>query len=479
MRSSFARRPVRTATVAAIGALLGAGLLTAIACSSNPAEAPADAGLLDATADGGFDTGNATILPVDARPPPGTFCSLPGSWVSTATGPEVIPDPSHPFTDLSWLTLPQGFCAHYFGTVQMTRQLRFAPGGDLFVASPTAGTTGGSNNGIAGIAILPDDNHDGYADSVITYLSGLPATQGLMFTGGYFYYQGDPQNGDAAPDHASILRVPFQAHDRKPSGAPELVTTITLRQAPEHWPKVMDIAMDGTIYITNGSSQGEVCGPNNPPWGTILRLEVDGSATPVARGFRNPIALRCETNHNVCLAAELALDYSGPQGGREKVVPVHDGDDWGYPCCATKDTPFTGVLHPDGAVPVCSGVAPESEGFIIGETPFGIDFEPGNWPAPWTSRAFVTLHGEVTVWHGSRIVAVALDPTTGLPRNAADLDGGFDMQAAIDFAKGWDDGRRDHGRPAPVTFAPDGRLFLGDDYAGKVVWIAPVGLKGP
>jgi glucose/arabinose dehydrogenase len=269
------------------------------------------------------------------------------------------------------------------------------------------------------------------------------------------------------------------------------VTTITLPQAPEHWPKVMDIAKDGTIYITNGSTQGEVCTATNPPWGTILRLEVDGSATPIARGFRNPIALRCETNNNVCLAAELALDYSGNgQGGREKVVPVREGDDWGYPCCATKDRPFGNVLYanPDsgypieGGVPDCSGVASESEAFIIGETPFGIDFEPGNgnWPAPWGGRAFVTLHGEVSLWEGSRIVGVALDPTTGLPRTASDLNGAaWDSPAAIDFAKGWDDGRKDHGRPAAVTFAPDGRLFLGDDQAGRVVWIAPVGLKGP
>jgi glucose/arabinose dehydrogenase len=351
----------------------------------------------------------------------------------------------------------------------MTRQLRFAPGGDLFVASPLGGTTGGSNNGISSIVVLPDDNKDGYADSVITFLSGLPQTQGLLFTGGYLYYQ----------DHANILRVPFKPLDRQPSGASQLVTTISLQQAPEHWPKVMDIAKDGTIYITNGSTQGESCLPDSGPWGAILRLEVDGSATPIARGFRNPIALRCETNNNVCLAAELALDYSGPQGGREKVLPVNAGDDWGYPCCATKDTPFSGVTYPDGGVPDCSGVASETEAFIIGETPFGIDFEPGNWPAPWTSRAFVTLHGEVTVWRGSRVVGVALDPTTGLPENASDLDGGFDTQEAIDFAKGWDDGHRDHGRPAPVAFAPDGRLFLGDDYAGRIVWIAPVGLKGP
>jgi hypothetical protein len=34
----------------------------------------------------------------------------------------------------------------------------------------------------------------------------------------------------------------------------------------------------------------------------------------------------------------------------------------------------------------------------------------------------------------------------------------------------------DHGRPAPIVFAADGRMFLGDDHDGLIVWIAPTGL---
>jgi glucose/arabinose dehydrogenase len=455
--------------------LVSTAILAAAACSTSSGSPPSpdggtpEAGPQDATLDAGPMDGGPPVLPVDARPPSGNFCALPGSWVTTAQGPEVIPDPAQPLADLSWLELPPGFCAHYFGTVQMTRQLRFAPDGHLFVASPTTPTTGGSNNGMSAIVVLPDDNKDGYADTVATFLANLPSTQGLMFTGGYFYYQ----------DTANILRVPFNPNDLTPSGTPELVTTITLQQDSLHWAKVMDIAQDGTIYVTNGSTQGEACVAGSPPFGAILQLGADGGATPIARGFRNPIALRCEANHNVCLAAELSLDYSGPAGGREKLVPVRQGDDWGFPCCATQGTPYTGVRYPDGGVPDCSGVANESAAFVIGETPFGIDFEPGLWPAPWGGRAFVTLHGEVSLWQGARLVAIALDPSTGLPVTSSDLDGGFDMQNAIDFAKGWADGRRDHGRPAPLTFAPDGRLFLGDDQRGQIVWIAPVGLAKP
>jgi glucose/arabinose dehydrogenase len=365
--------------------------------------------------------------------------------------------------------LPAGFCAHYFGTVADARQLRFAPGGELFVASPTSATTGGDTIGaLAGIVVLPDDNHDGYADTPVTFMSGLPSVQGLLFANGSFYYQND----------VKIMSVPYHAGDRQPSATPTVFATITAQQAFEHWPKVMDVAMDGTFYVTNGGSQGDTCLSADPVRGAIFSVQPGGATSLVAKGFRNPIALRCEANHNVCLAAELALDYSAQAGGREKLVPVRSGDDWGFPCCATRNAPYAGTTYADGegGTPNCATVASDVDSFVISHTPFGLDFAPGQWPAPWTGDVFVTLHGEAGTWAGARLVAIPLDPQTGLPLAATELpDAG--PGALLEFATGWDDGLRAHGRPAPIVFAPDGRMFLGDDNRGLIVWIAPVGLK--
>jgi glucose/arabinose dehydrogenase len=48
--------------------------------------------------------------------------------------------------------------------------------------------------------------------------------------------------------------------------------------------------------------------------------------------------------------------------------------------------------------------------------------------------------------------------------------------AMSEFASGWAKAPRTHGRPANVAFAPDGRLFLGNDNTGDIIWIAPVDL---
>jgi glucose/arabinose dehydrogenase len=447
--------------VAAVALFQPVIFLSPVSCSSHH-------GNTDAPVDAGHDV---TAPPQDAAPPPkGAFCSLPGSVVWSAQGPSVVGGVPPSTPDLTWLTLPAGFCAHYFGTVPDVRQIRLAPGGDLFATSPRTATTGGNyTEGLSAIIVLPDDDKNGIADTNIMFLGSLPSSQGILFANGSLYYQ----------DDATIRSVPYHTGDRMPSASPQAVTTITAQQDGLHWPKVMDVSSDGTIYITNGGSQGDQCVVENPTRGAIFALQPDGTTSLVAKGFRNPIAMKCEPNHKVCLAAELALDYSGDHGGREKVVPVRAGDDWGYPCCATKDIAYTGTTYADGTAPNCSGVAAEGDSFVIGHTPFGLDFESGTgkWPAPWAGRVYVTLHGVAGSWEGARVVAIGLDPSTGLPVPATELDSGApNPDAMLEFASGWDDNMHDHGRPAPVAFGADGRLFLGNDRDGTIVWIAPIGL---
>ena len=453
--------------------LLGAPLLAG--CSTGSvAESPRDGGVTDTTTDVPVHDAHPAdhVLPpdIDAMPPPGAFCALPGSVVFTSQGPEVVPGADASTPSLDWLSLPVGFCAHYFATVHNVRQMRFAPDGHLFVASPTTGTTGGGSGpeygGNATIDVLPDDDADGVADRTVVFLNQLPSTQGLLFNGGYFYFQ----------DGTTIRRVAFQNGDLQPSAGVQAVTTITATQSSIHWPKMLDVAQDGTMYVTNGGDQSDRCMSTRPILGSIWSIGAGGTTTLVSRGYRNPIALRCETNNNVCLAVELVLDYSGQAGGREKVVPVRPGDDWGYPCCATRGVPYANTTYGDtGATPDCSGVVPEPVSFLVGHTPFGLAFETGRWPAPWTNRVFVTLHGEYVSWAGARVVGIPLDGS-GLPLQASDTDGG-NTSSMVDFATGWDDGHNDHGRPAPIEFAADGRMFLGDDNRGLIMWIAPVNLK--
>jgi hypothetical protein len=153
--------------------------------------------------EGGIDAtvpppGDGAVAPdgsssFDSPPPPPAydasylntpFCELPGSLVTTASGVSTVPGASLP--DISYIHVPVGFCVHYFAKVPAARQIRFAPGGELFVASPNAPTVGGGSGGLAAIQIVPDDNHDGVGDAQLTFMNNLAQTQGLLFVPGRF-----------------------------------------------------------------------------------------------------------------------------------------------------------------------------------------------------------------------------------------------------------------------------------------------------
>jgi glucose/arabinose dehydrogenase len=358
---------------------------------------------------------------------------------------------------------------HDFASVPAARQIRFAPGGELFVASPSTPTIGGASNGLSAIALVADDDRDGTGDAVVPFLGGLPSTQGLLFAPGFLYYQDDTR----------VMRIPYAAGDRTPPASlPQQVIDVQVYRSDRHWPKTLDIADDGTIYVSNGGDQGEACDPSRPFHGGILAIDGSPGGAPVARGLRNPIAVRCAPGTSTCWGLELSRDGTDGEGGREKLFPIRPGDDWGYPCCATKDLPFPDLVpQPD-----CSRVAGETGSFVVGQTPFGLDFEPRRWPAPWRGRVFVTLHGEFGTWQGEGLVALATDAASGVPVDVSDLTpdaGGASDSGLMVFAAGWDDGTHAHGRPAAVAFAPDGRLFVANDNSGEIVWIAPVGLTIP
>lgn len=442
------------------------GLLATSSCTGDDTAVPMDGGMeagkdgtLDAPTDAGKD-----VQYIDGSVD-GTFCRLPGSVVWDQGSPKVVAG-GPPSPDMTWLKVPDGFCVHYYANVGNARQIKFAPGGELFVASPTTGTTGGGQGGKSAVVIFPDDNHDGYGDAMITFLSGLPSTQGILFShDGYFYFQ----------DHTLVMRLPYKSGDRAPAAMPKQVidvASVITYQSAGHWPKVLDEADDGTIFVTNGGDQGETCDPMRPFHGGIVKLAIQGDGTaigtPIVKGLRNPIGIRCTHGNDHCFALELSLDYSSSAGGREKLIPVRDGDDWGYPCCATKDLPYMGVFP----VPDCSKVALETDSFIIGRTPFDLDYDRGLWPSPWNKNFVVSLHGDFGTWQGARVVGIQRDPGTGDPVAGSELT----MTGIADFATGWDDGKLDHGRPDGVAFAADGRMFLSNDVSGDIVWIAPVGM---
>jgi glucose/arabinose dehydrogenase len=396
-----------------------------------------------AFSDGGFPADSGLSLDAGPTPPSGArFCDLQGEAVAGAS-------------------IPAEFCIRKFADLKTPRVLAFASNGDLFVASPSRATPGGAPLGLGGIYVLPDDNRDGRPDAILTYLAGadMDTVHGLAFAGGQLLFSLE----------ASVVSVPHALGDRSGVGKPRsTIADLSDDAATGRWTHTLAVGSDGEIYVSRGQFDGSACPAPSPRLGSVLRIGPghDPHGDLVSSGFRNPMYLRCAP-WGACFAAELSGDGWTGIGGHEKLVELHDGDDFGYPCCVEHGVPVPDVQP----APDCSRTGASISTYTLHDTPFGFDWEVSNkWPAPYTGGFFIGLHGSFFEgpWLGTRVAWAPLDPLTHHPTgDLGTLVSGFGPRGPI------------VGRVADIAFAPDGRLFFSDDQGGAVYWIAPVDLAVP
>ena len=353
------------------------------------------------------------------------------------------------------LTVPAGFCVRKFADVPTARVLAFAPNGDVFVSSPSARTAGGAPSGAAAIYALTDGG-SGVA-SVALYKQGadLETVHGLAFLSNRLLYTVE----------GAVNSLPYKAGDRSALGkTPTQYADLSDTGIYERWTHTLAVAEDGSVYVSRGQFDNDSCPPPTPRSGSILRIGTGQSVKGdvVVSGLRNAMYLRCLPWG--CFGAELSGDNWDGIGGKEKLIQLKDGDDYGYPCCVDHDVP-----RPDlSPAPDCSRTAVSIQTYVLHDTPFGFDWETGNeWPAPYRGAFFVGMHGSVDTWVGTRLGWATVDATSHRPTGPLqDFVTGFGLKGPV------------VGRVADVRFAPDGRLFFTDDQGGAVYWVAPITLRG-
>ena len=378
---------------------------------------------------------------------------------SACGGTDVGENLGPPFCDSgtapAGLTVPTGFCIRKFAAVPTARVLAFAPNGDVFVTSPSAQTAGGAPAGSSAIYVLTDDGTG--AATVSTYKQDyieLGTVHGLAFLPNRLLYTVEDR----------VNSLPYASGDRSAVGkTPTKYADLSDTGIYERWTHTLAVAADGTVYVSRGQFDNDSCPPPQPRSGTILRIGVGQPliGSVVVGGLRNAMYLRCVSWG--CFGAELTGDNWDGIGGKEKLIQLHDGDEYGYPCCVDKNVP-----RPDiNPKPDCSRVAVSIQTYALHDTPFGFDWDVQNaWPAPYRGAFFVGMHGSFETWVGTRLGWATVDATSHRPTGELkDFVTGFSKQGPV------------VGRVADVRFAPDGRLFFTDDQGGAVYWVAPVDLR--
>jgi glucose/arabinose dehydrogenase len=355
--------------------------------------------------------------------------------------------------------LPSGYCVKLFAgsadgsvahsPVMEPRVMAFAPDGDLFVSAPSMGTPGGAFGGPGAILVLTDDDADGVAE-VHTFLSGVADVHGLAFAPDALYYT----------TTNALYRVTYAAGQRAMSGTPMQVSAIP---NPGRWTHGLARSVGGVMHVSNGVLAA-ACPARDVGY---VASVTSGAPSMMAVGLRNPMYMRCHFRDELCMAAEMGDDGGGSYGAREKLFRIRAGTDYGFPCCAGPDLPAPGATS-------CAGITQEEVVIPIGNSPFGFDWERGVWPGAMNGVLCIAQHGSfysTPPWLGEGVYCTPTDPTTHVPTaNFTMFLGGFSPANA---------GTARMLRPADVAFAPDGRMFIADDVANAIYWVAPESLARP
>ena len=394
-------------------------------------------------------------------------------------------EPSEPECDDA-ITLPAGFCATVFADgVGRARHVTVSPSGDVFVAIADApdGTSTGH------VMALRDEDGDGVAERQETF--GMPGGNGIAWhEGRLFFAQNDRILRYAMPDGTLV-----------PEDAPEIVVT-DLPAEGNHPAKTVVVTETGELFVNIGSAtnacQEDDRVPGSPGVDPCTELETragiwrfDADAPGqtqddglrYATGVRNGNALALDASGTLWSAVngrdqlydnwpEIFSPEDELRAPSEEIIRVREGGDYGWPYCYHDPDLDQKVLAPeyggDGmTADFCASVEAPEAVLPAHWSPLGMIFYRGDqFPADYRGGLFIANHG-------SRFEPQAETPLPGynvafVPTAAGEVTGPYER-----FAEGFaGDGRplpeEAVHRPVGVAEAPDGSIYVTDDWGGRI-----------
>jgi glucose/arabinose dehydrogenase len=372
----------------------------------------------------------------------------PAPSTSAVNPPDVVERPAGAMPK----ALP-GFTVNLYAEgLDVPRELRTAPNGDVFLAETEKGE----------IKIFRGVNKDGKPDLVSTFATGLNQPFGIAF-----YPVGPNPQWVYIGETGSVKKFPYTNGDLKASGPAQTVVAEIFPGAQEgHGHTTRDVAFspdDKKMYVSVGS-RSNIDDPDDHPYefhrANILEYNPDGSGMRIfASGLRNPVTLAFEPQTGQLWTCVNERDTLGNNLVPDYTTHVQDGGFYGWPWyyMGKHHDPRLKDSHPDLQSRVITPdviIQPHS-------APLGFAFYSGSqFPAEYSGDEFLALHGS---WNR--------EPRTGYELVRIPLhQQGTSTGEYEDFLTGFvtEDGRV-WGRPVGVAVAKDGSLLVSDD-GSRSIW---------
>lgn len=315
------------------------------------------------------------------------------------------------------------------------RILRALDSGQLLVSLPSLGQI---------MLLEADSDHDGTPDGRRMLIDGLNRPHGMDLFEGWLYI--------AETD--AVGRIRLDPATGKTTGSYETLVR-DLPSGGNHWSRSLKFGPDGRMYVSVGSSCN-ACIEKDPRRAALLRYHPDGSGEEVfASGLRNTVGFAWQPGTAILFGVDNGRDFLGDDFPPCELNRIEAGGFYGWPYVNGNNVPDPDYGH---SRPDLNAISrPPAHAFGAHTAPLGIVFlDSDELPEEYRGAALVTLHGS---WNrstksGYAVVSLHFDANGGITERP--------------FVTGFEKDDDVIGRPVDAIQAPDGTLYISDDFSGSI-----------
>ena len=333
------------------------------------------------------------------------------------------------------IKLPDGYRLEVFARdLGRLRLMQMTADGDLIVSGYRDGNI---------LLVKADGDGDGRSDGQEDLLEGVNQPHGLLLEGHTLY----------VAEEQRVVSYDFDGVKLDK----ERVILEGIPGGGGHSSRTFKRGPDGFLYLSIGSSCNS-CVEEHPWRAGVIRFKEGAAPEIFASGLRNTVGFDWQPGTGALFGVDNGRDNLGDDVPDDEVNRIEAGKHYGWPFVHGTDVkdPTLYAVMPQGLAPVL-----QFHGLGAHVAPLSIRFLKNQADAALNGTALVAEHGS---WNrtekaGYRIIRLIFEGDKA--REEVFLTGCQANEEVIC-------------RPVDILEAPDGRLYVTDDYAGSIYSIAKV-----